>query len=262
MSVTRREFQIANNESITVFVFIDVDVYVEYGFYENNYDGIENKHQDLKFKATKNINVFRFIREIKGIGNISITEFKKTGEIKEFLSKQWADMFKNYLRILKENGSDKKIISAVGEMNDLIKRMDTMLDGIGKKILGNGEKIQYGDVVQQIEIEKICDILANNFQMDESHRNSKEKNVEFLLDSVRTVILNIEGEIDVRKLSALLYNKLSNRSAFTCKIEEMGVEDIDVLRLISDKKTYGEVKLKLIEKKYYNKIFGVSLYGE
>ena len=72
MSVTRREFQIAINESIPVFVFIDVDVYVEYGFYENNYDGIENKHQDLKFKATKNINVFRFIREIKGIGNRSM----------------------------------------------------------------------------------------------------------------------------------------------------------------------------------------------
>ena len=79
---------------------------------------------------------------------------------------------------------------------------------------------------------------------------------------MRTVILNIEGEIDVRKLSVSLRNKLINRSTLTCNIEEMGVKDIDLLRLIGNKKTYEEVKLKLIEKKYYNKIFGVSLYGE
>ncbi len=148
MSITRREFQTAINESIPIFVFIESHVYSEYEIYEMNYDNIENKHQEIIFGSTKNINVFRFIREIKGIGKISITEFKKTVEIKEFLSKQWSDMFKNYLGILKKNGPDKKLISDVGEMNELIKRMDIMLDGIGKKVLGNSEEIQYMEVTQ------------------------------------------------------------------------------------------------------------------
>ena len=81
LSVTRNEFKTAVEESIPIFVFIDASVYAEYGIYEENIKAIEENRCSIKFRATKDINVFRFIRDIKSIGNISITEFKKSGEI-------------------------------------------------------------------------------------------------------------------------------------------------------------------------------------
>lgn len=256
-SVTRKEFQTAISERIPIFTFIDASVYAEYGIYEVNYDKIENKHHEIKFRSTKSINVFRFIREIKGIGNISITEFKKTIEIKEFLGKQWSDMFKNYLDILKKNGSDKKLIGAVDEMNMLIKRMDKMLNGIGQKVLSD----KYGSVVEQIEIENICDILANRIQVDENDRCSKEENVNFYLDAIRSVMFDGKDEIKPVEFKKALFYKLSNKGAIICRDEEFVMEDLETLKLIGDKKIYDAVKEKLIEKKYYNKIFGVSLIG-
>lgn len=96
-SVTRNEFEQAVKSGVPVYAFIDAKVYAEYGVYEENYEKIEKGEIELKFKATKDINVFRFIKDVKNIGHITITEFEKSIQIKDFLSKQWADMFKLYL---------------------------------------------------------------------------------------------------------------------------------------------------------------------
>lgn len=134
ISVTRNEFRTAVETGVPIFVFIDTKVFSEYAVYEMNMKAIEDGKISIKFSATKDINIFRFIREIKGIGDIAIVEFSKLVQIKDFLSKQWSDMFKEYLDILKEQMSDKKLENAVDEMKLLINRMDTMLDGIGQKL--------------------------------------------------------------------------------------------------------------------------------
>lgn len=103
ISVTRNEFRSAVKTGIPVFVFVETNVYAEYGVYEVNYSSIEEKGIPIEFKATKNINVFRFIKEIRAINDKPIQEFRRSAEIKSFLSKQWSDMFKNYLSLLRNN---------------------------------------------------------------------------------------------------------------------------------------------------------------
>lgn len=149
VSITRNEFRTAFNGGVPIFVFVDSKVYSEYAVYEMNMKEIESKNLTIKFSATKDINIFRFIKEIKNIGNISITEFSKLTEIKEFLSKQWSDMFKKYLEIIKQNKSDEKVKDAVAEMNILVQKMNLMLDSVGKKILSNGSSGEYENVLEK-----------------------------------------------------------------------------------------------------------------
>ena len=66
-------------------MFIEASVYAEYKVFDLNKKSIING--DFKFNAAKSINVFSFIQEIINIGNISITEFKKPSEIKDFMLK-------------------------------------------------------------------------------------------------------------------------------------------------------------------------------
>lgn len=160
MSVTRNEFKTAVESGIPIFVMIDKKVMVEYGVYEANYDDIEKANRAMTFPTTKNINVFRFIKEIKGIVTLPIQEFEKSADIKGFISKQWADMFKNYLSFLRNEKENKKIENSVIEMKNLIQKMDIMLNSVGKNVLSKENPEEYTNVVNQQEILSFCNNLV------------------------------------------------------------------------------------------------------
>ena len=182
LSVTRREFSTAANEGIPIYSFVESAVYNEYGVYDSNVKKIEEKQIDLTFKATKNINVFRFIKEIYSLGKISVTEFRKSSEIKEFLSKQWSDMFKNYLKLLKEKSDTKQIYETMDNLQSIIRRMDVMLDGLGKKIMGNGmENVTYDELINQqmkMRAEEFTKKICENFEFRMISNMEKDEAVE------------------------------------------------------------------------------------
>lgn len=150
MSITRREFQRGVDEGVPFFVFVDRNVYAEYGIFDLNSKEIESGECSIKFKATKNINVFRFIREIRSIKQISITEFDKVADIKDFLSKQWADMFKTYLASIKEQKEIEQLKDSINSMNVLMEKMDKILDVVGKEVLKDSEE-EYQQIVEETE---------------------------------------------------------------------------------------------------------------
>lgn len=165
MSVTRKEFRTAVESGIPIFVMIDKKVMAEYGVYEANYNDIEKENRMMTFPTTKNINVFRFIREIKGIVTLPIQEFERSADIKGFISKQWADMFKNYLSSLRNEKENRKIENSVNEMKSLIKKMDIMLDSVGRNVLSKENSNEYEEVINQQEILAFCDAVAESFQL-------------------------------------------------------------------------------------------------
>lgn len=264
ISVTRNEFRTAVNEGIPVFVFIDAKVYSEYAVYEMNMKAIEENAVSIKFSATKDINIFRFIKEIKSIGNIAIVEFLKLTQIKEFLSKQWSDMFKKYLDILKEEKADQKLENTVDEMKSLISRMDTMLDGIGKKVLGENNNVKYSEVVEEIEIAKICDILSNGFSTSEFEKDNKEANLKYFLGAIRKLLSNLssikENEDDSeynRKVHELYSNEVMTHGAFSCSSSpNYYLLYLEHLRRLEQDEVYEKVKEKMKEDRYYVKVFG------
>lgn len=162
MSVTREEFRTAVESGIPIFVMIDKKVMAEYGVYEANFDYIEKENRVMVFPATKNINVFRFIKEIKGIVTLPIQEFEKSSDIKGFISKQWADMFKNYLSSLRNEKENRKIESSVNEMKILIQQMNIMLDSVGKNLLKEDPK-EYDKVVTHQEVLSFCNDFVETF---------------------------------------------------------------------------------------------------
>jgi len=183
LSVTRREFETAIEKGIPLFVFIDKNVFSEYGVYVENKEEIESKTILIKFKATKNINIFRFIFEIEMLKNIVIIDFDKVVIIKDFLSKQWADMFKNYLSSIKEHKQIEQLQYSINNINLLIEKMGVMVDGVGKKVLTDSSK-EYQDIKKyqvKAELKYICELIAQNI------------NIEFKLVS----ILNSKSREDV-----------------------------------------------------------------
>lgn len=190
LSVTRKEFQTAYSKGIPIFVFIESTVYTEYEIYSINREAIETQKNQILFSATKSLNVFRFIREIKGIGNIPIMHFEKVNSIKNYLSKQWADMFKLYLHGLRDQKEIVLLQETVNEMQNFIKRMNIMLDGIGQKIFNSSSNISY-DYIQekqtQLELNDICDKISNSFLFSNCYTDVENRRnfISDLLDVVK-----------------------------------------------------------------------------
>ena len=254
MSVTRNEFKVAVDEGIPIYVFIDNKVYVEYDIYEANIESIEDQSSIINFRNVKDINVFRFIKEIKNIGNIAITEFDKISQIKDFLSKQWSDMFKKYLDILKNENTNEKLISAVDEMKILIKRMNTMINGIGERVLDGRQEIKYSDVMNEIEIEQICDLLSANLRTGEFVKDDRRKNVELYLEAVNEVVE--KKEWDNHNEFHRVYNQaLNKRGAHSSASSSPILENIGILEKLGDKDIYNAVKEKLLQSQYYDLVF-------
>ena len=193
ISITRKEFRTAIDAGIPVFAMIDKKVMTEYGIYEVNIEKIEKKDLEIQFKVVKNLNVFRFIKEIKSGVNIPIQEFEKSSDIKEFIRKQWADMFKNYLVSLKEEKENKKIEGSVNEMKALIQKMDIMLDSVGKNVLTKEDPKAYDDVVNQQEISAYCELIVDSFslgirkELDKSDINVRKNLVTNFLQILKEI---------------------------------------------------------------------------
>jgi hypothetical protein len=178
MSITRKEFKTAMEFNIPIYVFIESKVHAEYDVYEMNISSIEENNEKIQFKATKDLNVFRFIKEIKKIGNVPITEFTKPSEIKEFLGKQWSDMFKAYLSLLRENGQTKSLDDRMNEMRILISKMELMINGIGKKVLNDSD--DYDEILREQKSLKYCEEITSSFKFEDITSLNREERNDFL----------------------------------------------------------------------------------
>lgn len=197
VSITRKEFKTAVDLGIPIFAFIEASVNVEYNIYELNKKNIQNNIANFKFSATKDINVFSFISEIKSIGNISITEFKKPSEIKDFLGKQWADMFKNYLRFLMEKEQGTKMHYSIDELCSSVKEMQILINGLFEKTFNNQKEIQYDSLKQEqrnlrakMTAKSINRYVSYDFLEDEYTEYDVRVLTEDLIDLICKVMLD------------------------------------------------------------------------
>ena len=214
LSVTRKEYKTASEEGIPIFVFIDASVYSEYGVYEANVDLIEKEKQEISFCATKNINVFRFIKDIKSTGDLSVTEFKKAGEIKTFLGKQWADMFKNYLRALREEKNTEQIHEALDNMSSLIKQMEIMVNGLGQRVINNDTNVQFDSLLKQQKLVKAKELarkITKYIDCEFHHGKTKQENITILLDVLCKFYKKIKDKDDIAKEDAIyLFSQMAD----------------------------------------------------
>lgn len=168
VSVTHKEFRTAVNNGIPVYAFIEQAVNTEYELYKLNKERFSDPKFKFEFSSVDSINVFKFITELKSISGIPTVSFVKTQDIKDYLTVQWADMFKRYLEILRQGVAENAKKDTVDDIRQLTKRMDIMLDSIGKIILT--ENNVYAEVKNRQEVSEVAEIIASGICVE---RNDK-----------------------------------------------------------------------------------------
>ena len=188
-SITRNEFRNAIDENIPVFCFIDSSVHVEYEIYKLNRDKLTENKESILFRTVKNINVFKFIQEIYEIGNIPITSFNKVEEIKDYMGKHWADMFKKHLEYLKFKNNSKKLNNTVDDMNTILKQMKMMINKIGEDTIKNQNeyKMLIDDQIT-FELESMADTIVSSIKISEKTDMDKNIIIDNILNTIKEFV--------------------------------------------------------------------------
>lgn len=255
MSVTRNEFRTAINAGIPVFVMVDKRVMAEYEVYDANCSSIENENSKMKFPTTKNINVFRFIKEIKSIVNLPVQEFEKSADIKKFIGKQWADMFKNYLRSLRKENNKHK--DSVDEIKKPVQEMNIMGVNADKNVLSEEKPEDYDNVINQQEILSFCDVLVKRFRFKcdtEQYPANERKN--FI-----SIMINCLDKTRIEKWDEIgenLFNELCLNNHKVCTIqhnEKYNKKIINKLNLIHNKNSMEKIIEIMSGEEYFSRLF-------
>lgn len=162
ISVTRQEFNTAVNNNIPIFIFVEDGVLAEYRLYQKNKEKFKETSDLVSFVSVDNINVLRFIDSIYNLSTYAVTSFKTVDDIKMHLTKQWADMFWNYLKELR-NGSKKDALSpTVNDIYCTIQSMQKMVQKIGENLIGSDPE-EYQNVVKEQKIERSANRIADTY---------------------------------------------------------------------------------------------------
>ena len=101
-------------------------------------------------------------------------------------------MFKKYLAILKDNKNAENIENTVEDMNLLVRKMNLMLDSMGKKILTADNSDEYDKVLLSQRIVQMCNEISAGFsiQYDEAQDGTKKEFIRKLLDVLKEALDN------------------------------------------------------------------------
>lgn len=264
LSITRKEFSTAVNEGIPLYSFVEATVLHEYKLYDKNLKRIEEEHVDFEFNAA--LNVFRFIKEIYSLGNITVTEFSKPAEIKDFLSKQWSDMFKNYLYILRESNKDDKLVDTVGELKTLVKQMNVMLDKVGSKVLENNDSDEYKHTVKLQQIVSVADrivqsIKVYNWHITDSYETRFE-HISNLLNTIKTarndnIFINLKENENVTDLFHYFEERAIDLAYINADIIMFSTE---VKQVLDDVEATNILQKELIREENYKQLCKFVVY--
>lgn len=189
LSVTHKEFRTAVNNGIPVYAFIEQKVVTEFELFERNKKRFDNPDYEFEFTSVDNVNIFKFIAELKAISGIPTIAFSKTQDIEEFLAVQWADMFKNYLVSLRKSSSNKKMTDSVEQMKLLMDKMDVMLDTVGKKILTADNSNEYESVIEKQKVLPFCADLVTSLQIGEGDYIEDESERKTYIEKLLNVLV-------------------------------------------------------------------------
>lgn len=104
LSITHREYIEAQNLSIPIYSFVDLDVLHDYEFHAKN-----TSSEKCSYRVVEDINVFSLIEDIqKASKDNSLISFTSIADILNHLRKQWASLFKSFLQGKQMEASKQK----------------------------------------------------------------------------------------------------------------------------------------------------------
>lgn len=255
ISVTRKEFKTAIANGMPIFCFADDKVLNEYELYKSNINNSKIDIKDLNFTSIDNINIFKFIQEIYSLKHISMVPFSHVSDIEDFMNKQFSDMIRKHLESLKNEKQITEMQDAMSEMQFIMKKMDIMIDNVGKKLLEkNGDEYKkILDKQDEVLISNLCERIIYNLEIYVPVYLDKNDVIDILIDAIKRTLKAAKSIKSNKKLQHIFISPFHDNS-LNCYgnifdvIPEIQSRDNVYNRIFSDKYKCDKLKFLLNKK--------------
>lgn len=157
-SITKEEINTALKNDVPVYILIERSVYSDY----ENY--LLNKANSFNYAHVDSVNIFELIDKIISLPkNNPIFQFDKYEEIENWLKEQWAGLFRELLKRLKNQSQISSLTLEVENLSELNETLKKYLEKIIKKLdpAGSSKIIEEEDERLR-EIKEISRIESTN----------------------------------------------------------------------------------------------------
>lgn len=200
VSVTRKEYETALNLNIPVFIFVEKNVYADYQTYKKNKLFFEPKSgakdfDVFSFAHVDDINIFKFLSILQ---EKPIKTFERVEEIENYLGNQIAGMLYIYLQKLQEEKKEDKVLDSVAELQNIIERMNTMLQAVGKNVIKDDSLESVINNQNKILIDYFVGQFADNIKFKDSYYDITSETVSKAYKIIEEIIFNYNIIIDAK----------------------------------------------------------------
>lgn len=202
-SVTKKEFESAQDRDIPTYVCVDRAVYAEYETYKRNRDNHETRYAHVD-----SVNIFRFLDTILAKKkNNPVHKFDKFTDIESWLREQWAGLFRDLLAnrsARQELATLANQVDQLANVNDTLRRyLEQVVEKIGVEdaagmIRDENQRLEKGKKQSKLQRLRLFDWLENRYSVDKD-----------------TVIELINASNDYKELAISLASKSAQ-----CETEE------------------------------------------
>lgn len=127
-SITRKEFETAQEKDIPSYILVESNVMAEYHTYRRN-----RENKNINYAHVDNIEVFIFLESILDKKrNNPVSTFDRSTQIESWLREQWSGLFRELLK----SRSEQKQLAALGTQLSEMKSINETLKTYIEKILG------------------------------------------------------------------------------------------------------------------------------
>ena len=125
-SVTKIEYQSANEKNIPIYILIEKSVYAEYLTYRRNPD-----NESIHYAHVDHSGVFRLVGEILSKQrNNPMQTFDRYSEIEEWFRAQWAGLYRDLLARMHQEKQIATLSEKVSELNEITKTLRRYLEDL------------------------------------------------------------------------------------------------------------------------------------
>lgn len=190
-SVTKREYEQANEIDIPIFIFVDKNVLAEYQTYKRNRD-----NETIKYVHVDSTSVFMLLDDIaEQKRNNFIKEFEKFDDISFWLKEQWAGLFADFLTKSGTESTLKGLSFQIDELRSITGALNEYTMSIMRQIrpeeseaiISRAEKRILIDTIKRFSNEPLIDFLNSRHELDVNKMYSDLKGAKTLNQFLRMI---------------------------------------------------------------------------
>jgi hypothetical protein len=228
-SITKKEYESANERDVPIYILIDDNVYSEYQTFTRNRDG------KINYAHVDSANIFRFIDQIIGMKrNNPIKTFGRFADIELWLKEQWSGLFRELLNKRSQQQQLKEITAQISDLREINETLRRYMENIMTN--------------KNIEESKIL-ITAEETRLGALRRHEEIMNNPFGKYVVRI------GKVTIENFDNILSGSSNAKEFEDLLLGKLGSDGVDILSLIEKndgvKRDINNLRKKIGKKDIY-----------